>query len=170
MGLLRNRGPNGTRYTLREKMFSIGDDYWIETDGGERLFKVDGKALRIRDTLVLETPSGEELFTIQEKKLSVRDKMEIERDGKTVATIKKALVTPLRDRYSISVEGGEDMEAKGNVVDHEFKFERSGNQVAEVSKRWFRMRDTYGIEIAPDQDDALILACTVCIDRMGTRG
>ena len=167
MGLLRNRGPEGTRYTMREKMFAIGDDYWIETEGGERAFKVDGKALRIRDTLVLETPSGDELFTIQEKKLSVRDKMEIERDGSTVATIKKALVSPLRDRYSISLENGEGMEAKGNIVDHEFKFERGGNKVAEVSKRWFRMRDTYGIEIAPDQDDALILACTVCIDQMG---
>jgi uncharacterized protein YxjI len=167
MGLLRNRGPDGTRYTMREKMFAIGDDYWIETEGGERAFKVDGKALRIRDTFVLETPSGDELFTIQEKKLSVRDKMEIERDGRTVATIKKALVSPLRDRYSISMEDGEGMEAKGNIVDHEFKFERGGNTVAEVSKRWFRIRDTYGIEIAPDQDDALIVACTVCIDQMG---
>jgi uncharacterized protein YxjI len=167
MGLLRNRGPEGTRYTMREKMFAIGDDYWIETESGERAFKVDGKALRIRDTFVLETPSGDELFTIQEKKLSVRDKMEIEHDGKTVATIKKALVSPLRDRYSISMESGEGMEAKGNIVDHEFKFERGGNTVAEVSKRWFRMRDTYGIEIRPDQDDALILACTVCIDQMG---
>src|SRR5262245_34639731 len=168
MGLLRNRGPEGTRYTMREKLFAIGDDFWIETEGGERAFKVNGKALRIRDTLVVESPGGDELFTIQEKKLSVRDKMEVERDGKTVATIKKALVSPLRDRYSIEVQGGEDMEAKGNIVDHEFKFERGGDKVAEVSKRWFRVRDTYGVEIAPDQDDALILACTVCIDQMGS--
>jgi len=152
---------------MREKMFSIGDDFWIENEGGAKAFKVNGKALRIRDTLVLETPSGDELFTIQEKKLSVRDKMEIERDGKKVATIKKALVSPLRDRYSIEVEDGPDLEAKGNIVDHEYKFERDGDKVAEVSKRWFRMRDTYGIEIAPEQDDALILACTVCIDQMG---
>jgi uncharacterized protein YxjI len=167
MARLRNRKAEGNRYTMREKMFAIGDDYWIETESGERAFKVNGKALRIRDTLVLESPSGAELFTIQEKKLSVRDKMEIERDGNTVATIKKALVSPLRDRYSISVDGGDDMEAKGNIVDHEFKFERGGDKVAEVSKRWFRMRDTYGIEIAPEQDDALILACAVCIDQMG---
>ena len=167
MGLLRNRGPEGTRYTMREKMFSIGDDYWIETEGGDKAFKVDGKALRVRETLVLESPSGEELFTIQEKKLSVRDKMEVERDGKTVATIKKALVSPLRDRYAIEVEGGSDMEAKGNILDHEFKFERDGDEVAEVSKRWFRVRDTYGIEIAPGQEDALILACTVALDQMG---
>ena len=38
--------------------------------------------------------------------------------------------------------------------------------MAEVSKRWFRVRDTYGIEIAADEDQALILAAAVCIDRM----
>lgn len=165
MGLLRDRGPDGTVYTMREKMFAIGDDFWIETDG-EKAFKVDGKALRIRDTLVLESPSGEELFTIQEKKLSVRDKMEIEHDGKTVATIKKALVSPLRDRYSIEVADGADMDVHGNILDHEFTFERDGHKVAEVSKRWLRVRDTYGVEVEQGQDDALILACTVCIDQM----
>jgi uncharacterized protein YxjI len=129
---------------MREKMFAIGDDFWVETKGGERAFKVDGKALRIRDTLVLETPGGDELYAIQEKKLRVRDTMEIEQGGKTIATIKKALVTPLRDRYSIAVEDDKDMEAKGNIVDHEFKIERDGDEVAEVSKRWFRLRDTTG--------------------------
>jgi uncharacterized protein YxjI len=151
---------------MRERMFSIGDDFWIETDDGRRAFKVDGKAFRIRDTFVLETAEGEEVYTIQEKKLSIRDKMEIERSGRTVATVRKALVTPLRERFSIDVEAGEDMEAKGNIVDHEYSIERDDDKVAEVSKRWFRMRDTYGIEIAPEQDDALILAITVCIDQM----
>jgi uncharacterized protein YxjI len=151
---------------MREKLFAIGDDFWIETDGGDRAFKVNGKALRIRDTLVLETPGGAEVATIQEKKLSIRDKMEIERDGKTVATVRKALVSPLRERFSIDVEGGQDMEAKGNIVDHEYKIERGGDKVAEVSKRWFRVRDTYGIEVGEGQDDSLILAITVCIDQM----
>ena len=167
MRRLRDRGgPEGTRYTMREKLFSIGGDFWIETDGGERMFKVNGKALRIRDTFVIESPSGEELFTIQEKKLTVRDKMEVERGGRTVATVKKALIG-IRDRYSIEVEGGPDLSAKGNFVDHEFEIERDGHKVAEISKRWLRVRDAYGIEVAPGEDDALMLAVTVCIDQMG---
>src|SRR5262245_45855539 len=169
MALLRNRGPQGTRYTMREKLSSIGDAFWTDNDSGEKAFKVTGKAFRVRDTFVLQSPAGEELFTIQEKKLSVRDKMEIERNGRTVATIKKALVTPLRERFSIEVEGGPDLEAKGNIVDHEYEFKRDGDKVAEVSKRWFRVRDTYGIEIHPEQNDALILACTVAIDQMSGR-
>jgi uncharacterized protein YxjI len=170
MPLLRGRRDDGgTKYQMREKMFAIGDDYWIEDEGGDRAFKVDGKALRIRDTLVIEDPSGSELFTVQEKKLHIRDTMEIERAGQTIATIKKALITPLRERFSIEVENGDDLEAKGNITDHEYKIERDGDKVAEVSKRWFRIRDTYGIEVSPGQDDALILAVAVCIDRM-TRG
>jgi uncharacterized protein YxjI len=167
MPLLRGRRDDGgTRYQMREKLFAIGDDYWIENEDGERAFKVDGKALRVRDTLVLEDATGAELFSIQEKKLRVRDTMKVERGGQTVASIKKAMITPLRERFSIEVEDSEDMEAKGNVVDHEYKIERGGDKVAEISKRWFRIRDTYGIEIAPDQDDGLILAVTVCIDQM----
>ena len=167
MGLLRRHdGPGGTRYQMREKLFSIGDDFWIETADGDRAFKVNGKALRIRETFVLESPAGEELFKIQERKLRIRDTMEIERDGDTVATIKKALITPLRDRFSIELEDGGELSAKGNIVDHEYEIERDGDTVAEISKRWFRIRDTYGIEIAPGENDALILAATVCIDEM----
>ena len=107
---------------------------------------------------------------IQERKLSVRDPMEIERDGKTVATIKKALITPLRDRYSIDVEDGGDLEAKGNIVDHEFKIERDGDKVAEISKRWFRVRDTYGIEVAPGPGRRADPRRHVCIDQMSRPG
>jgi uncharacterized protein YxjI len=167
MGFLhRHDDIGGTRYRMREKLFAIGDDFWIETEDGERAFKVNGKALRIRETFILENPSGQELFKIQEKKLTIRDTMKIERDGDTVATVKKALITPLRDRFSIELESGGELGAKGNIVDHEYEIERDGHKVAEVSRRWFRIRDTYGIEIAAGEDDALLLAATVCIDEM----
>jgi uncharacterized protein YxjI len=167
MGFLhRHDGPSGNRYKMREKLFAIGDDFWVETEGGDRVFKVNGKALRLRSTFILESPSGDELYKIQEKKLHIRDTMEIERDGETVATIKKALITPLRDRYSIELEGGGELSAKGNIVDHEYEIESDDGKVAEISKKWLRVRDTYGIEVAPGQDDALVLAMTVCIDEM----
>jgi uncharacterized protein YxjI len=168
MGILRRHHDElGTRYQMREKLVSIGDDFWIEDAEGERVFKVDGKALRVRDTLVVKSPSGDELFTVRERKLSIRDKMTVERHGDTVATIKKALVSPLRQRFKVELEDGSELEAHGNIVDHEYEIERDGHKVAEVSKRWFRVRDSYGIEVAPEQDDALLLAVTVCIDQMG---
>ena len=125
MGFLhRHDEGQGTRYQMREKLLAIGDDFWIENDQGERVFKVNGKAMRVRSTFILESPSGEELFKIQEKELRVRDTMNIEHDGDTVATVKKALITPFRDRFSIDLEAGGELSAKGNVVDHEFEIER----------------------------------------------
>jgi uncharacterized protein YxjI len=92
--------------------------------------------------------------------------MVIERDGERVATITKKLISPLRDRFTIALERGGELHAKGNVVDHEYEIERDDAKVAQVSKKWFRMRDTYGIEVAAGEDDALILAAAVCIDEM----
>jgi uncharacterized protein YxjI len=164
--LRRNRDVGGTRYRMRERLLAIGDDFWIDTDDDRHAFKVNGKALRIRSTFILEDTDGDELLRIREKKLRVRDTMELERRGETVATVKKALVSPLRDRFAIHLERGGELSAKGNVVDHEYEIERDGHKIAEISKRWFRVRDTYGIEIAPGEDDALILAAAVCIDEM----
>jgi uncharacterized protein YxjI len=159
-------GGGEHRYQMREKLASIGDDFWIENGAGQRAYKVDGKALRVRDTLKIKDLQGKEVAEIQEKLVTVRDTMDIARNGKTIATVKKALVTPLRGRFSVNVAGGADMDVDGNVLGHEFKVTQGGREIAEVSKKWFRIRDSYGVDIQPGQDDALILAITVVVDQM----
>ena len=154
-----------THYRMRQKLASIGDDYWIENDAGQRVFKIDGKALRVRKTLVFEDPTGRTLFTIQERMLRLRDTMEIEDSGgRTAATVKKAMITPLRDRWTVKVTDGPDLDVTGNIVDHEYTIEAGHTKLAEVSKRWFRVADTYGVEVASDQDAALLLAVTAVLD------
>jgi uncharacterized protein YxjI len=151
---------------MREKVFSIGDDAWIEDSNGDRAFKVDGKALRVRSTFVLEDSAGNEVASIQEKMLRIKDTMEIERGGRKVAAVKKALIAPLRDRFDVAIEGGDDWDVQGNIVDHEYEITSGREKVAEVSKKWFRVRDTYGVEIEPGQDAGLVLAVTAAIDEM----
>jgi uncharacterized protein YxjI len=158
------------RYQMREKLLSIGDDSWIEDAAGEHVFKVNGKALRVRQTLILEDLDGNELCKIQERKLRVKDSMEIEGPGgDRLAMVKKAMITPLRARFDVKVEDGPDLRVQGNIVDHEYEIEADGTKVAEISKRWFRVRDTYGIEIAPGQDDVVVLAVAVAVDSMADR-
>jgi uncharacterized protein YxjI len=156
------------RYRMRQKLISIGDDYWIEDEEGRRAFRVDGKAVRLRKTFVLEDASGEKVAKVQERKLSVRDRMKIERPRGASATVRKALVG-VRDRFSIDVSGAPDLKAKGNIVDHEYEIKRDGDTIATVSKRWFRVRDTYGVDIAAGEDAGLVLAITVCIEAMARR-
>jgi uncharacterized protein YxjI len=162
-------GPAGgaTVYKMREKMLSIGDDAWIEDQSGRRAFRVNGKALRLRRTIILEDAQGNGLVKIQDRPVRIREVMEIEDgNGATIAHVKKAMITPLRQRFTAELAGGGELKAQGNIVDHEFKIESGGTKVAEVSKRWFRVRETYGIEVAPGNNDVLILAIAVCIDEM----
>jgi uncharacterized protein YxjI len=168
MGGLRGRGAESIqRYKMHEKLISIGDDYWIETEAGERSFYVDGKVLRVRDTLIIKDVQGNELYKLKEKLLRARDTMDIlDAKDETVATIKKALIAPLRDRWKVEVVNGPEMDIQGNILDHEYKIEAGREKVAEVSKKWFRIRDTYGVEIEPGQDNALILTITAALDQM----
>jgi len=156
-----------TRYKIRQNLISIGDDFWIENAEGKKVFKVDGKVLRIRKTLVFEDAHGKKLAQIQERLLTIRDTMVIDdADGKEIASIKKALIAPLRDRWTVKVKNGEDLDVQGSILDHEYSIRQGRNKVAEVSKKWFSFTDTYGVEIDPGQNDILILAVAVAIDMM----
>jgi hypothetical protein len=87
------------RYKMRQKLVSFGDDFWIENDRDERVYKVNGKILRIRKTLEFEDRKGHVKAQIQERMLRFKDSMAIE-DGKgrKIAEVKRALITPLRER------------------------------------------------------------------------
>ena len=166
----RIEGRGGTppnRYQMRQKLISIGQDSYIQDATGQKVFHVDGKVLRVRDTLFFKDLQGNTLAKIQERKLRIKDTMEIEgADGNPLATVKKALITPVRERWTVKIGDGPDMDVQGNILDHEYKINAGRQKLAEVSKRWFRVRDTYGVEIEPDQNDIVILAVTVAIDMM----
>jgi len=156
-----------TRYKIRQKLVSIGDDFWIENDKGKKVFKVDGKVLRIRKTLVFEDTNGRKLCQIQERLLTIKDTMVItDADGGQMAAVKKALIAPLRDRWHVTIRGGPDLNVQGNILDHEYSIKQGLRKVAEVSKKWFRVTDTYGVDVEDDQNHILILALAVVIDIM----
>ena len=154
------------RYLVREKIFSIGDDFWITDTDGNQVFLVDGKALRLRQTFELKDASGAVLTTVRKKLIAVRDTMEIEHDGQVVATVRKALISPLHHRSVIDLADGSQLEAVGNILDKEFDILAGGQPIAHISRSWFRLRDTYGVDIAPGQNDALLVAIAVCLDRI----
>jgi uncharacterized protein YxjI len=161
------RRGDATRYRMRQRLISIGDDFWIEDEAGNRVFKVNGRALRVRKLLTIEDAQGQEQCRIQERVLRIRDTMMVEDpSGAPMATVRKALITPVRDRWTVKIGDGPDLEVQGNVLHHEYTIGDGNRKVAEVSKKWFRVRDSYGVAIEPSQNDVLILAVTVVIDMM----
>ena len=103
--------------------------------------------------------------------LRIKDSMEIEDpDGRRLAMVKKALIAPLRDRWTVSVADGPDLDVQGNLLDYEYTIGEGRDKIAEVSKKWFRVADTYGVEIEPGQNDVLILAVAVALNSMAHEG
>ncbi len=160
----------GTRYKMKQRIFALGDDFWIEDGRGQRAFKVDGKMFRVRSTLFFEDRQGNRIYKIQEKMVRARETMNIYRGDQVAAKVHNALLTPLRDRWTINIPGGDDLKTQGNILNHEYRIERGRQPVANVSKKWFRIRDTYGVEVAGGEDALLILAITVVIDMMAHAG
>jgi uncharacterized protein YxjI len=162
----------GTRFQMRQRLFSFGDDFYITNERGQRVIKVDGKVLRLRDTLTFESMQGHELYTIRARMVDVRETMDILRpNGQKAAVVRNALLTPFRDRWMIDVPGGEDLVAQGNILHHEYRITQGHRTpVATVSQKWFRLRDTYGVELESAFDAPLVLAITVVIDMMANNG
>jgi uncharacterized protein YxjI len=158
--------PPPNVYQMHQQLFAIGDDFWIEDGAGRRTFMVDGKALRIRKTLDLQNERGQVLYKIREALLHVRDTMDIETDAGKVATVKKALISPFREHYSVEFEHGGKWEIQGKIADHEYRIDGPRGRVADVGKKWFRVRDTYGVQISPNQDEALVLAVAIVVDQI----
>jgi uncharacterized protein YxjI len=152
------------RLLVRERMFAVGDDYWIEDVDGRKLFLVDGKAMRLRDTFELKDAEGRVLAQIRQKLISLRDTMVIERDGGELATVKRKRLSLLRNHYRVSLADGTELDVSGKILDREFAIEYDGELLAQISRRWLTIRDTYGIDVVrEDADAALLIAVSMCV-------
>ncbi|ATW49546.1 LURP-one-related/scramblase family protein [Streptomyces peucetius] len=158
------------KYLVRDTIFAIGDDYWIEDEHGRPAFLVDGKALRLRDTLEIKDPDGRVLITLREKLFGLRDAMTIERDGETLAAIRRKRLSLLRNHYRVALIEGTELDVSGRILDREFAVEYEGELLAHISRRWLTLRDTYGVDVVrEDADAALLIAVAVCVIRMAEK-
>ena len=151
-------------YRMKQKLFSWGDDFVIQDDSGQDRFFVDGKAFSLGNQLSFQDMQGNELAYIRQRLLSFVPTYEISRSGQVLATVSKELFTFFSCTFDIDLPGPNDLQAKGDFLDHQYAFERGGETVARVSKEWFAVADTYGVQVEPGEDDVLILASSVVID------
>jgi len=151
-------------YVIRERLFRLGEDSDITDGAGQPVLHVDGKVLSLHNRLVLTDPADREVGQVHRKLAALRPTYEITIDGKDVAEVRKHLFTPFGQRFTIDVPGPSDMEISGDLLDHEFTIERDGQTVATISKRWLSVTASYAVDVAPGEDDVLILASVLALD------
>ena len=153
------------RYQLKQRLLSWGDDFYIKDAQGRDRYFIDGKAFSFGSQLSFQDLNGNELAYIKQQIFNWGPTYEISRGGEVVAVVKKELFALFHHRFTVDVPGPNDLEAEGNFTDHNYVFTRNGTVVATVSKEWFTFADTYGIEIADDEDQILLLASAVVVDQ-----
>ena len=151
-------------YVIRERLLRLGEDSDITDQAGQPVLHVDGKVMSLHNRLILRDPAGRDVGQVHRKLAALRPAYEITIDGKDVAEVRKHLFTPFGERFTIDVPGPSDLEISGDLLDHEFTIARDGQTVATISKRWLSVTASYAVDVAPGEDDLLILASVLALD------
>ncbi len=152
------------RYQMRQRIWSWGDNFDIKDATGNTAYVVKGKVFSWGDKLSMQDAQGREVAYIAQKLFSLRPQYQIYRNGEEFAEVRKDFLSLFRDKFTLDVPGPNDYRITGSILDYEYTFERGGQTVAQVSKRWFSFSDTYGVDIVEGEDDVAILATCVVID------
>lgn len=153
------------RYSLKHKLISLGGDSMIKDEHGRDVFFVDGAAISIGRRLTIKDMAGQEAASIHQELIAFTPTFEIHVRGGVSAKMSMKILT-ITDRLKIDVPGRDDLEARGDLFHHEYSIYRGGRKVAEISKAWIALTDSYGIEIHDDEDQVLLLSCAVVIDEI----
>lgn len=154
----------GIRYRLTQNMESISETFNVQTDEGNAAFKIEFARRDLVDVLVVRD-MNEIVRCLLPGPQSTPEATEIlGGDGRALARVTRTPISAVRDRFEVDIESGGFWLVIGDVGSREFTLDSSRGQIAEVSRRWFRLPESFGVEVAPGQDAALVLAAAVTID------
>jgi uncharacterized protein YxjI len=155
------------RFVMKERIFSLRESYYIRDEQGQNLLEVTGRLLSIRDKLVLHDLHGNEAATITKQLIALRPTYTIARPGLPNAKVKKDFINILREGFTIDMEGDlPDLRIQGNIFEHNYSILREGNIIAEISKKWISLRDSYVVDVSDGEDAVLLLAAAIAVDRI----
>ncbi|MFN8390785.1 MAG: LURP-one-related family protein [Bdellovibrionota bacterium] len=148
------------KYEISQKALSIGDDFRVRDEAGNEAFYVDGKALTLRKQFTVLDPNGRHVAEVCQKWFAFTPTFTVMRNGILAATIYKRRFT-WRQQFVIDIFGSNDYTIIGDFVGFEYTIRRGKRDVARVSKRFFSMTDSYGVDI--QEGDPLLILCGVVV-------
>jgi len=151
------------RYQIRQKIFSLRDNFTIKDQFGNNCYQVTGKIMALGDKLYFNDMEGNNLIYIEQKLWRLLAEYNMFENDEKIATVKRKF--SFRPRFDITSKFGE-ITLDGNYWQHEFSIKRENYTMADVSKKWFSLSDTYGIEVYDTENTEFILALAIVIDQV----
>ena len=151
------------RFIVRQKVFSFGDNFTIKDETGNEHFIVRGKVFALSDKLRIYNMQGQELFILSKSCFGFCPSIPYTNQDNLWQLLKTVYV--FKPRFNIWSAYG-DFTIEGNFLGMDFSIYNNGKHVAQVSKRWFSWGDTYGVDIADDENYGFLLALVIVIDQV----
>jgi uncharacterized protein YxjI len=151
------------RFKLRKKILAIASSYEIHDENDNLAFVAKGKLLSFGDHITVTDPRQQTVFTLRQKVFAILPTYRIAFGDGTSALVKQRF-SFFRKRFSVVGLANVELTAQGSLFDYEYEIADQGNiPVATVSKKFFALSDTYGIDIHDDRYQHAVIACNLVI-------
>lgn len=145
-------------FILQEKLASFRETVKIKNKDKETIGNFVKKIMSLGDTYRLKDLQDKDLLTVHQKVISLRPTFKFYKGGevdedKLLGSVKQKLVAIKPTYWFEDPKENKLFNAKGSLFKLEFELERDGKDIAEISKKLFKIKDTYGIKINSDVDD-----------------
>ena len=148
------------RMYFKQRLFSWFDSYDIYNEQGNPIYVVKGQiswghCLKIYDTY------KNEIGTVQEKVFTFMPKFEVYQGTQYLGCISKEFAF-FKPKYNIDYNG---WRIEGDFWEWDYSImDRSGLQVAKITKELFHLSDTYVIDVAEERNALSALMFVLAID------
>ncbi|MFX1503394.1 MAG: LURP-one-related/scramblase family protein [Promethearchaeota archaeon] len=160
-------------FILRDKLLSIRDIVRVMDPEQNLVGNFVRKILSIRALFRLRDIDEKPVMVIRQKLASVRGTFkffESDENGdpdesKFLGKMKRKLVS-IKPKYWFENPLEERIfNIKGNIMGLKYSIIKDGSEIARISKKFWRVRDTYGLKINKELNDqmAMIILCTVMV-------
>lgn len=154
------------RFHIKERAWTLREEFIVRDQGGQPVFKVQGKFFHIGDNLrIIDLYSNVEVAHIKQQIIAITPHYEIYQNGAHWASLHENLLHLFGDRFKITLADGEIYHIQGNIWNWDFAVSDSrGNLLAQISKRISLFRDSYAVEVAQNVNVPLMIALAICIE------
>jgi len=147
------------RYVLDQRLLAVRATYEIKDGAGNLLGYAKKKVLSFGPKLWFEDLQGNEVGKIEGKIIAIgtKDYSVYDDTGALKGIVKKKVFT-FKPSYVIESSSGQELaKVKGNLLAHDYAIlSPDGRTLAQVSKKWVSLRDSYGLEIVSDDIDPFL--------------
>jgi uncharacterized protein YxjI len=148
-------------FIMQEKLLSFRDKVKVMTPNKDVIGYFEGKIIKIGNTYRLRDLQEVPLLTVHEKVISMRSTYKFykggeEDDNKLIGQLKRKLVAVKPSYWFEDKNEEKKFTMKGNIWTLKYRILYEGKEVAEINKKLFKIKGTYGVKIKQDIDDDMV--------------